>query len=129
MRFGGLSASEAGRRSAIAKRARRAAREADAEATKLTTRQRIGVALHAELTVEDWRKVISAARDGGKVADLARLADQAFGKAQAEEASHVEDELRTLTRGERSAMIASLLEEQRAQKEPALDEEDPRGEV
>ncbi len=86
-----------------------------------------GVVLSHELTVDDWRAVIREARDKSRVADLARLADQAFGKSQPEEsAPEEEDPIETLTRAERSAMIARLQEESRAQREAADDAGDPR---
>ncbi len=124
---GGLDPAEMGRRSGEVRRERARVRAAAAEDAAMTVRQRIGVALSHELTVDDWRAVIREARDKSRVADLARLADQAFGKSQPEEAEEErDDELRALTRAQRSAMIARLLEEDKAQTAAAGDERDPR---
>ena len=67
----------------------------------MTVRQRLGVALSSELTVDDWKEVVRAARDQRKVSDLARLADQAFGKSQPEEEhGGEEDEVRRMSRAD-----------------------------
>ena len=124
---GGLDPAEMGRRSGVVRREKAMAREAAIKDAAMTVRQRIGVALSHELTVDDWRAVIRQARDKSRVADLARLADQAFGKSQPEEsAPEEEDPIERLTRAERSAMIARLQEESRMHREAAGLEADPR---
>ncbi len=127
---GGLDPAEMGRRSGVVRRERAMAREAAIKDAAMTVRQRIGVALSHELSVDDWRAVIRQARDKSRVADLARLADQAFGKSQPEEsAPEEEDPIERLTRAERSAMIARLQEESRLHREAAGVEADPREET
>ncbi len=124
---GGLDPAAMGRRSGQVRREKAMAREAAIKDAAMTVRQRIGVALSHELTVDDWRAVIREARDKSRVADLARLADQAFGKSQPEESAPEEDDpIEKLTRAERSAMIARLQEESRLHREAAGVAGDPR---
>ena len=126
--FGGLSPSEAASRKAALARERRAAEEAAAKEDRMTARQRLATALSLELTVDDWRAVARSAVAQGKVADLARMFDQAYGKSQPEEGDGAGDnELASLSRGERSALIARLLREEEEQRRAAGKEEDPRG--
>ncbi|MDF2753400.1 MAG: hypothetical protein K0S82_1783 [Gaiellaceae bacterium] len=132
--FGGLTPAEAARRRAAVARERRAAREAAAEEDRLTARQRLATALSLELSVEDWRGVIRTAVAGGKTADLARMLDQAFGKSRPEEEDpHAgeDDDVRTLTRAQRAALIAKILEEEEEnarESAPAGRPDDPREE-
>lgn len=123
----GLDPSEMGRRSAAARRARAAERAAaDAEAAT-TFRQRLGISL-SRLSQEELdaaiRRMAADDRPSALTA-LARMADQAFGKPapEEEEDKGAEDDVRSLTRAQRSALIASLL----AQEEPVGDASDPRG--
>jgi hypothetical protein len=86
----------------------------------LTVRQRLGVALQAELSIADWRGVIGAARAAGNVNALARLADQAFGRPQDAEPEEPEElGLASLTRGQ----LVVLMEMLDHQTELAPDEE------
>src|SRR5262245_56036602 len=106
---GGLDPVEMGRRSGRARRAKAAEREEHRRQDALTVRQRLGVALQAELTVEDWRGVIGAARAAGNVTALARLADQAFGRPQDAEPEEPEDlGLASLTRGQLVVLLEML---------------------
>lgn len=125
---GGMDAREMARRSAASRKANASARAAEREDAAGTVRQRLAVALSSELTTEDWKKVVAKARDEGKVADLARMADQAFGKPQPEEDAAVgeHDDVRALTRAQRGALIASLMEEEETQRAPSGDSSDPR---
>jgi hypothetical protein len=108
---GGLDPREMGRLSGKARRARAAEREEHRRQDALTVRQRLGVALQAELTVEDWRGVIGAARAAGNVSALARLADQAFGRPQDAEPEEPEDlGLSALSR-EQLAVLLEMLDD------------------
>jgi len=107
--FGGLTPSEAAARKGALARERRAERERDAADASLTAWQRFGVAL-SKLPQETLDAVVARlaadalAGDTRSVAALARLADQAFGRAQVEEEAHPEaDPIEALTRAERSA--------------------------
>jgi hypothetical protein len=106
---GGLDPAEMGRRSGRARRAKAAEREEHRRQDALTVRQRLGVALQAELTVEDWRGVIGAARAAGNVNALARLADQAFGRPQDAEFEEPEGlGLASLSRGQLVVLLEML---------------------
>lgn len=128
----GVDAAEAGRRSGAARRARaaeRAAAEADAAQT---FRQRLGVSL-SRLTQDELDAAVRAmAQQAGKglpsaLSALGRAADQAFGKPAPEEEDPQGEEL-TLTRAQRSALIARILEEERLDGKPSGDGTDPRDE-
>lgn len=122
----GQDPAEMGRRSAAARRRKREERIARVADSKLTVRQRIGLAMAEELSVEEWKGVIRSLVKSGKPADvqaLARLADQAYGRARESAAGdEVDDDV--LTREEAATMLAELRERMR----PAGDESDPRGE-
>lgn len=126
---GGHDAAEMGRRSAAARRARAAERaQADADAA-LTFRQRLGVSL-SRLTQDELdaaiRRMATDDRPSALTA-LARMADQAFGKpAPEEEEGEAGDDIATLTRAQRSALIAMLMEEEETQRTPAGESSDPR---
>lgn len=130
---GGHDPAEMGRRSAAARRARAAERAQQDDDAALTFRQRLGISL-SRLSQEELDAAVKAmaveATKGGKPAAmgaLARMADQAFGKPAPEEEEQGEgDEVRKLTRSQRSALIAMLMEEERAQREPVGDGSDPR---
>lgn len=130
---GGLDPREMGRRSGEARRERRARREQEADTATLTARQRFGVAL-SKLTQAQLDAVVqkladdAAAGDTRAVQALARLADQAFGKAQHEEAEEQDDgaDFEKLTRAQRAALIAHLLEEGKKQRIAAGEPTDPR---
>ncbi len=127
----GVDAAEAGRRSGAARRAR-AAERAAADADAATTfRQRLGVSL-SRLSQDELDAAVKAmateATKGGKPAAmtaLAKMADQAFGKPAPEEEDPPGDEL-TLTRAQRSALIARILEEEDLDGKPSGDGTDPR---
>jgi hypothetical protein len=78
----------------------------------LTVRQRLAVALSSQLTVQDWEDVVKHARDHGRTADLARLADQAFGRPSEQDADKPQDPgLAGLTRDQRAVLMAALEED------------------
>lgn len=130
--FGGLTASEAARRSAETRRARAAERaQQDADAA-LTFRQRLAVSL-SRLSQDELDAAVAAmakeAKEGKAqaIAALARMADQAFGKPQVEEEEQHDDEgAASLTRAQRAALIARLLEEEEEQRTAAGIDADPR---
>jgi hypothetical protein len=94
------------------RREKKAQREEQAQENALTVRQRLAVALSAELTVEDWRAVVRAARQAGRTADLARLTDQAFGRPSEQDEDKPQDDLLAgLTRDQRAVLRAALEEE------------------
>ena len=74
--FGGLTPKEASQRSVEVRRQKAAERAEQSKLDALTVRQRLGVALSAELTVEDWRGLIRYAENKGKTLDLVRMADR-----------------------------------------------------
>jgi hypothetical protein len=91
----------------------------------LTVRQRLGVALQAELTIEDWRAVVGAARAAGNLAALARLADQAFGRAVDAEPEEPKDlGLASLSRGQLVVLLEML--DQAPELAPDEEAEQPR---
>lgn len=126
----GLDAREMALRSVEARRARAAERaQQDADAA-LTFRQRLGVSL-SRLTQDELdaavRRMATDDRPSALTA-LARMADQAFGKPQVEEEEQHDDEVAHLTKAQRSALIARLLEEEETQRTPRGDARDPREE-
>lgn len=131
---GGHDPAEMGRRSAAARRERAAQRaQEELDATR-TFRQRLGIAL-SRLTQEELDAAVKAmateASKGGKPAAmgaLARIADQAFGKPLPEEGEDPDagEDVRKLSRAQRSALIAQLLEEQELDGKPSGDSTDPR---
>lgn len=126
----GVSAREAGRLGAAARARKAAERREAAEEAKLTVRQRLGLALAEELTVEEWRAVIRRLVESGKSTDvqaIARLADQAYGRArESAEGDDVEGE--RLSREEAAAMLAELRARMAQDGVPSGDETDPRDE-
>ena len=122
----GVNAREAALKGVATRRARAAAREAEREDAAMTVRQRLAVAMSTELSTEDWKKVVAKARDDGKVAELARLADQAFGKPQVEEQEEAEEGVAHLTRAQRGALMARLLREIEEDRTASGDTSDPR---
>jgi hypothetical protein len=75
------NAKEMARRSAESRRRKKEQSERSAEDI-LTPRQRMGVALSAELTIEDYRQIARLKKEQGDTLGLSRMADQAFGKPQ-----------------------------------------------
>jgi hypothetical protein len=94
----------------------------------LTVRQRLAVALSAELIVEDWRSVIAWAKARGRIADLARLADQAFGRPSEQDTDAPTDPgLRDLTPDQRAVLMAALDEAEEELREEAAETDEARG--
>jgi hypothetical protein len=86
-------------------------REKRAAENALTFRQRLGVSL-SRLSQEELDQVVSGLAHRGNANALARLADQAFGKAEpAEEDTPEVDWLAALTREQR-AVVSSWLDSQ-----------------
>jgi len=133
VRFGSITASEAGRRSGEVRARKRAERLAKADEAKLTARQRLAMAAAAELTVDDWRAILrrhakeAASGDSRAIHALARLYDQAFGKANpTEDESSEVAEWEAMSPAQRSTYRASLLRELEQDGRPMGDESDPR---
>lgn len=114
--FGGLTPAEAAQRRAAKAREARAEREREATLATLTVRQRLGLSL-AKLSQAQLDAVVQALADRAAKGEekavhaLARLSDQAFGKAQPEEEEDTSD-VDKLSRAARAAMLARLLEEE-----------------
>lgn len=135
--FGGLSAAEAGRRSAEARREAGERRRREISEARLTARQRLGLALSKKLSVADYEQVIGALLTSAKKGDekaahaLARLHDQAYGRAQVDPGDKGQDvdELtwEEMSPAQRSAMRARLIHDIEADEQPASDATDPRG--
>lgn len=116
---------------------RKAQREEDARLTHLTGRQRIGLGL-SKVSQEDIDLVITSLVNQAKAGDvksihaLARLFDQGFGRAGAEEAidpkPRSERPYEQWTEAERSEWRATLLAERARQREAAGLTTDPRTE-
>lgn len=131
--FGGLDASEAGKRSAEARRQRRANRDAAVDEARLTARQRLGLAM-SELTLEDIRAVRDGLLRKAKTGDekavhaLARLLDQSFGRAQPheDEGGTELEAWESMSAGERATARARWLRELEEDGRPAGDSSDPR---
>lgn len=135
--FGGITPQEAGRLSGIARREARERRETESQLSKLTLRQRLGLSL-SKLSQDQLDGVVSrlatdaAHGDARAVHALARLTDQAFGRATPEEEDAPESTrtaLEGMSRAERAVVMARALEELRADHEPSKDASDPRGDA
>lgn len=124
--WGGMTPQEAAQRSAVVRREKAEERRRLKADQASTVRQRLAIALSAELSVEDWRAVIKAARFKSDTAALARLADQAFGKPLPEEGGGNGEDIETMTRGERAALLARLRDEEERDGMPSGNASDPR---
>jgi hypothetical protein len=125
-------AREAAQRSAEVRRERKIQRETAVEEARLTSRQRLALALSRKLTTADYEAMVRALLEASKQGDakavhaLARLHDQAFGQPQLEpRADEDEDEWERMSPAQRAALRAALdqrLEELQAQAElPAVE--------
>ena len=116
-------------------RERKEARERATETAHLTYRQRIGLAL-SQLSQEELNAHVKALSglasqgDAKSIHALARLSDQAFGRAQVEAATDgrdtAEKQWDELTPAEKSALRADAIARIRAQATAANDDSDPR---
>ncbi len=132
--FGGLTAREARLRGAAKARERRKQAEEDAQNSSMSARIRFGVALSKipQSELDEVVQVMVREAKAGKtqaIAALARMADQAWGKAQpdVEPPPDPEGDARSLTREERSELIAMMQERRRLQEQASGEPSDPRG--
>lgn len=123
--FGGVTPTEAGRLSGLARARKREEAERAALDARLGFRGRLGVSL-AKLSQQQLDKAIAALANSGRPADLralANLADQAYGRpGQAEEEAQ-DATLPPLTAEARAAFLAEYAARQ---QEPAGAATDPR---
>ena len=103
-RFGSLTPQEAAQRASLARQQKAAARQASAEESALTVRQRVGVAL-SKLSQRDWDETVKHASVPQRVA----LMNQAFGQPQpAEPEPASEGAFSALSREERAELLRQL---------------------
>jgi hypothetical protein len=117
------------------RRERKAEREQSAEERQLTFRQRLGLSL-SKLTQDELDAAIAkmahdaAAGKPQAIAALARIADQAFGRAQVEAEQPATDTLERQweqwTPAERAAYRAEIIRRSMEQQQPTGDTSDPR---